>query len=213
MFRCVSVQAPAIHVHTYALKHLHTSTDCVTPLPLRPMNDASILPATEQDIPTLNELVQSAYRGDSSRRGWTTEADLLDGIRTDEAGLKTMLANPQATILKYEDAGQLLGCVYLEKKGDRLYLGMLTVSPDAQAGGIGKQLMAAAEQVARDRQCRAMTMTVIPQRHELIAFYERRGYRPTGETEPFPMDDPRFGLPKQPLSFIVMEKRIEPLAG
>lgn len=170
------------------------------------MNDATILPATEQDIPALNELINSAYRGDSSRRGWTTEADLLDGIRTDETGLKTMLANPQATILKYEDAGQLLGCVYLEKKGDSLYLGMLTVSPDAQAGGIGKQLMAAAEQAARDRQCRAMTMTVIPQRHELIAFYERRGYQPTGETEPFPMDDPRFGLPRQPLSFMVMEK-------
>ena len=169
-----------------------------------------ISPATEQDVPTLNELVQSAYRGESSRRGWTTEADLLDGIRTDETGLKTMLANPQATILKYEDAGQLIGCVYLEKKGECLYLGMLTVSPDAQAGGIGKQLMAAAEQVARDRNCRAMTMTVIPQRHELIAFYKRRGYRPTGETEPFPMDDPRFGLPKQPLSFIVMEKVLNP---
>ena len=174
------------------------------------MNDAAILPATERDVPALNELVQSAYRGESSRRGWTTEADLLDGIRTDETGLKTMLANPQARILKYEDAGQLIGCVYLEKKGDYLYLGMLTVSPDAQAGGIGKQLMVAAEQLARDWNCRAMTMTVIPQRHELIAFYERRGYRPTGETEPFPMDDPRFGLPKQPLSFIVMEKMLNP---
>ena len=185
-----------IHLNTYAPTHL----------PLRSMNDATILPATEQDIPALNELVQSAYRGDSSRRGWTTEADLLDGIRTDEAGLKAMLANPRATILKYVDAGQLLGCVYLEEKGDSLYLGLLTVSPDAQAGGIGKLLMAAAEQIARDRHCRAMTLTVIPQRHELIAFYERRGYQPTGETEPFPMDDPRFGLPKQPLSFIVMEK-------
>ena len=178
------------------------------------MNPALISPATEQDVPALNELVQSAYRGESSRRGWTTEADLLDGIRTDEAGLKTMLTNPQATILKYEDAGQLIGCVYLEKKDDgsgqaSLYLGMLTVSPDAQAGGIGKQLMATAEQFARDQNCRAMTMTVIPQRHELIAFYERRGYRPTGETEPFPMNDPRFGLPKQPLSFIVMEKVLE----
>lgn len=170
------------------------------------MNDATILPATELDVPALNALINSAYRGDSSRRGWTTEADLLDGIRTDEAGLRAMLANPQVTILKYEDASQLIGCVYLEKKGDSLYLGMLTVSPDAQAGGIGKRLMAAAEQVAHDRHCRAITMTVIPQRHELIAFYERRGYRPTGETEPFPMDDPRFGLPKQPLSFMVMEK-------
>ena len=175
------------------------------------MNDVSILPATEADIPALNELVNSAYRGDSSRRGWTTEADLLDGVRTDEQGLRTMLANPNATILKYEQGGQLIGCVYLEQKGNSLYLGMLTVSPDAQAGGIGKQLMTAAEQLARDRHCRTMTMTVIPQRHELIAFYERRGYQATGETEPFPMDDPRFGLPKQPLSFIVMEKRIQPV--
>ena len=174
------------------------------------MNDIAILPATDADIPALNDLVNSAYRGDNSRRGWTTEADLLDGVRTDESGLKTMLANPNATMLKYEQAGQLIGCVYLEQKGDSLYLGMLTVSPDAQAGGIGKQLMTAAEQVARARHCPTITMNVIPQRHELIAFYERRGYRPTGETEPFPMDDPRFGLPKQPLSFIVMEKRIDP---
>lgn len=172
------------------------------------MTNASILPATEQDISRLNALVNSAYRGDSSRRGWTTEADLLDGIRTNEESLRAMLQNPQATVLKYETEGHLLGCVYLEKKQDNLYLGMLTVAPDAQTGGIGKQLMAAAEQVARDRQCRSISMTVIPQRTELIAWYERRGYRATGETRPFPMDDPRFGLPKVPLSFIVMEKQI-----
>ncbi|WP_040005939.1 GNAT family N-acetyltransferase [Fibrisoma limi] len=175
------------------------------------MKKASIRPAAESDISTLNQLVNSAYRGDSSRRGWTTEADLLDGIRTDESSLRAMLQNPAATILTYEADGQLIGCVYLETKTDRsgastLYLGMLTVSPDAQTGGIGKQLMAAAEQVAREQGCRSITMTVIPQRHELIAWYERRGYRATGETRPFPMDDPRFGLPKVPLSFIVMEK-------
>ncbi len=174
------------------------------------MTSGFITPASPADIPALNVLVNSAYRGDSSRRGWTTEADLLDGVRTDETGLQSMLANHQATILKYEEAGQLLGCVYLEQKGDRLYLGMLTVSPEAQAGGIGKRLMAAAEQLARDWHCRAVRMTVIPQRHELIAFYERRGYQATGETEPFPMDDPRFGLPKQPLSFIVLEKILDP---
>ena len=173
------------------------------------MTSPQITPASQADVPALNDLVNSAYRGDSSRRGWTTEADLLDGIRTDEAGLAAMLANAQATILKYEQNGQLIGCVYLEKKSDRLYLGMLTVSPDAQAGGIGKQLMAAAEQLARDWHCRAMIMTVISQRHELIAFYERRGYHPTGETEPCPMDDSRFGLPRQHLSFIVMEKVLE----
>jgi len=172
------------------------------------MNDTTITPAKEQDIPALNTLINSAYRGDSSRRGWTTEADLLDGVRTSEASLGEMLRTPRATILKYERAGELLGCVYLEQKQDSLYLGMLTVSPDAQTGGIGKQLMVAAEQLAREKSCRTMTMTVLPQRAELIAFYERRGYQPTGQTEPFPMDDPRFGLPKVPLSFIVMEKAL-----
>ncbi|MBC8152221.1 MAG: GNAT family N-acetyltransferase [Bacteroidetes bacterium] len=174
------------------------------------MNQATITPATLQDISALNELINSAYRGDTSRRGWTTEADLLDGIRTDEDGLRELLSNPTATLLVYKEASQLLGCVYLDEQGDELYLGMLTVSPDAQATGIGKQLLAAAEQLAIDRRCRVISMTVIPQRHELIAFYERRGYRATGETESFP-DDPRFGIPKEPLSFIVMEKVVRGL--
>lgn len=172
------------------------------------MDQATISPATLQDVPALNELVNNAYRGDTSRRGWTTEADLLDGIRTDEDGLQSLLENPTATLLTYKKAGQLLGCVYLDVQGDELYLGMLTVSPEAQANGIGKQLLAAADQIAIDRQCRVISITVIPQRHELVAFYERRGYRATGETEPFP-DDPRFGIPREPLSFIVMEKELQ----
>ncbi len=169
------------------------------------MNQATIIRATASDIPALNELVNSAYRGETSRRGWTTEADLLDGVRTDEAGLHNLLETPTATILTYKGDDQLLGCVYLDKQGDELYLGMLTVAPDAQANGIGKQLLAAAEDIAHTQQCRVISMTVIPQRHELVAFYERRGYRSTGDTEAFP-DDPRFGIPKEPLSFIVMEK-------
>ena len=166
----------------------------------------TIQTATESDAPALNTLINSAYRGDSSKKGWTTEADLLGGIRTDEAAIRTMLQTPNVTMLTYEDAGQLIGCVYLEQKDNDLYLGMLTVSPDVQANGIGKQLMAAAEQIAIDIHCRAITMTVISVRHELIAWYERRGFRATGETKPFPMDDPAFGLPKQPLEFVVMEK-------
>ena len=171
------------------------------------MTQGSISPATDQDISELNWLVNRAYRGESSRKGWTTEADLLSGLRTDEEALRTMLQNPNVMILTYKESGQLLGCVYLEKKGDDLYLGMLTVSPDAQANGIGKQLLSASEQIAVNQHCRAVTMTVISQRHELIAWYNRRGYQPTGETQPFP-DDPRFGLPTQPLEFIVMEKLI-----
>ncbi|WP_420150534.1 GNAT family N-acetyltransferase [Spirosoma sp.] len=169
------------------------------------MTYISISPATEQDVPNLNVLVNGAYRGESSKKGWTTEADLLGGIRTDEAGLRTLLRNPNVTILKYEDAGQLLGCVLLEKKGQDLYLGMLTVSPEAQANGIGKKLLVAAEKMAVEQKRRAITMTVITVRHELIAWYERRGYHATGEKQPFP-DDPRFGIQKQPLEFIVMKK-------
>jgi ribosomal protein S18 acetylase RimI-like enzyme len=172
-----------------------------------PMNQPTITPATAADVSDLNQLVNSAYRGDSSRKGWTTEADLLSGIRTDEAGLQAMLATTDAVILTYKAGSQLIGCVYLEKKADVMYLGMLTVSPELQAAGIGRALLEAAERQARAQQCRAVTMTVIPQRTELIAWYKRRGYQPTGETHPFPTD-PRFGLPKEPLSFIVMEKAV-----
>jgi ribosomal protein S18 acetylase RimI-like enzyme len=170
------------------------------------MPTVQISPANEQDIPSLNLLVNSAYRGESSRRGWTTEADLLGGIRTKESQLLELIQNPLSTILKYEQDGELIGCVNLERKADALYLGMLTVSPDAQANGIGKQLMQAAEDFARAHQLPKITMTVLPMRHELVAYYERRGYRKTGKTYPFPSDDPNFGLPKQPLEFIGMEK-------
>ena len=166
-----------------------------------------ITPAVQADISALSALVNGAYRGEGSRKGWTTEADLLDGIRIDEAGLKAMLQNPTETILTYEDADRLVGCVALEKKGTELYLGMLTVWPEAQTAGIGKKLMAAAEKLALEQQCQTITITVITARHELIAWYERRGFRATGEKKPFP-DDPRFGLPKQPLEFIVMKKEL-----
>jgi len=177
-------------------------------MPFTPMNNPFISPATPNDIPALNLLVNSAYRGDNSRKGWTTEADLLDGIRTTEASLAEQFTNPNATILRYVKDGQLLGCVYLEQKGNVLYLGMLTVSPELQAGGIGRQLLEAAEEYARDRRCHAITMTVISQRTELLAWYERRGYRRTGATHPFPDDPERFGTPKHPLSFIELEKEI-----
>ena len=170
-------------------------------------NTVTIIAATTKDVAKLVKLVNSAYRGEGSKKGWTTEADLLDGIRTDEASLMQMLETPGNTILKYSGNGNLLGCVYLSKKQGKLYLGMLTVAPELQARGIGKQLLLAAEAYARQTYCTALTMTVISVRHELIAWYERHGYLPTGETQPFPTD-PAFGLPKQPLQFIVMEKQL-----
>ena len=166
--------------------------------------------ATLDDAPELNRLVNSAYRGDSSRQGWTTEADLLDGIRIDPERLTDLLTKHDSTILKYADEeNKILGCVHLERTGVKLYLGMLTVAPNLQRKGIGKQLLTTAEQIARALFCKSISLTVITDRTELIHWYHRLGYQNTGETKPFPEDDPRFGLPKKPLEFIVMEKKVK----
>jgi ribosomal protein S18 acetylase RimI-like enzyme len=169
----------------------------------------SITKATTADIPALVQLINSAYRGEASTKGWTTEAHLLQGdLRTDQAALLQQINGKAATILKFTDnRGDIIGCVFLDKHGHRLYLGMLSVSPTAQAQGIGKKLLAASEQHAREQECNAVYMTVISVRHELIDWYKRHGYTPTGETKPFPVDT-RFGVPTQPLEFIVLQKHI-----
>ncbi len=165
--------------------------------------------ASVPDVPALVTLINSAYRGDASKKGWTTEAHLLKGeLRTNIPTLTALMDNPQATFLKYATADRIItGTVYLEKQERGLYLGMLTVSPLQQAGGIGKQLLAAAEQFAKESNCPCIFMSVISVRNELIAWYERHGYQKTGETKPFPADN-IFGTPTQTLEFIIMEKRI-----
>ncbi|RYZ19017.1 MAG: GNAT family N-acetyltransferase [Chitinophagaceae bacterium] len=167
-------------------------------------------PATTDDIPQLLQLLNRAYRGSAARTGWTHEADLIEGEqRTDAGELAEKLSHPDATILKWlDDAGALRGCVYLEKKGSDLYLGMLSVDPEAQGGGIGKKLLEAAEGHALQSGCGAIVMTVISVRSELIDWYERKGYRLTGAEEPFP-DEPRFGKPRQPLFFKWMRKELQ----
>jgi GNAT superfamily N-acetyltransferase len=165
--------------------------------------------ATSDDLPALHAMVERAYRGDAARGGWTHEADLLDGQRTDLAALADTLADPGQRILLAFDRDALTGCVQLTRlDGNRAYLGLLTVDPERQAGGLGARLIAAAEeQAAALFGARTMEMTVIRQRSELIAYYERRGYVLTGEERPFPLDDPRFGLPRtRDLAFVVLLK-------
>lgn len=164
--------------------------------------------ATLADVPQLNVLVNAAYRGESSKKGWTTEADLLGGIRTDEEVLTSLLKKETSVMLLYKDADAIVGCVNLQQQGDKIYLGMLTVNPELQGGGVGKKLLSASEEYAKERGCAKIYMTVISIRKEIIAWYERHGYKDTGERKPFPMDDPKFGLPKMYLEFIVMEKMI-----
>jgi GNAT superfamily N-acetyltransferase len=169
----------------------------------------AISPATLADTANLDTLVNSGYRGEESKKGWATEADLLGGIRTDEESLAAMINKPGAVILKaINQDGELIGCVYLEKQLHKLYLGMLTVSPHLQGAGVGRQLLRSAESYAINVGCAKIIMTVISVRAELIAWYERNGYTANGNTKPFPMDDPKFGLPKQHLEFIEMEKSI-----
>lgn len=168
-----------------------------------------ILKAATKDIPQIVDLLNSGYRGETSKKGWTSEADLLDGeVRTDENTISKLMDNPHAVFLKYIDQNnELQGCVFLEKKNEKLYLGMLCVSPFIQAQGIGRQLMNAATSHAKEQNCHSIFMKVISVRKELIAWYERQGYNPTAVTEPFPSDE-RFGRPTQSLEFMIMEKTL-----
>ena len=175
------------------------------------MTELLIRDAEASDIPALHGLIESAYRGEASRAGWTTEADLLGGQRTDPEALADILADPKQALLTAWRGEDLLGSVLIADRGEGTgYFGMLSVSPTLQGGGLGRRLVEAAHAVLADRfGARRVRISVFPQRETLIAWYRRLGYGPTGETLPFPYDDPRFGLPKRDdLYFVVMEHEL-----
>jgi GNAT superfamily N-acetyltransferase len=174
--------------------------------------------ATLGDVAAIEEVVQSAYRGEASRDGWTTEADLLDGVRTDRAAVAAAVSGPAGVMLVAVDAPDetspietVSACCQLERRdGDVAYFGMFAVRPLRQGGGLGRRLLAAAEDYASAQwSVGAMEMTVIAQRDELIDWYVRRGYVRTQETRPFPYGDLRFGLPRRDdLEFVVLRKAL-----
>ena len=161
------------------------------------------------ELPALLELVEAAYRGDAARRGWTHEANLLDGRRTSLAALRASFDDPRQCILVAAEGDTMLGTITAIDKGCGVGgLGMLAVLPDRQTSGLGRRLLAAAEtHAAQHFAARTMEMTVIKQRPELIDYYMRRGYRLTGTEEPFPHGDERFGIPlSAELVFVVLAR-------
>lgn len=175
------------------------------------MTELMIRDAVASDIPALHALIESAYRGEASRAGWTTEADLLDGQRTDAEDLASILSDPDQGVLTAWDGDTLVGCILIARREAGVgYFGMLSVRPKLQNAGLGRRLVATAEHTMAARfAAQRVRISVIPQRVALIAWYQRLGYTATGETLPFPYGDTRFGLPKRDdLSFIVMERHL-----
>ncbi|MGV8944332.1 GNAT family N-acetyltransferase [Thermomonas sp.] len=174
------------------------------------MNLLDFRKAVEADIDAIVLLVEGSYRGDASRAGWTTEADLLDGMRIDAQRVRDDLERDGSQVLLGEHDGQLIACANISIEDGAGYFGMFSVVPGLQRSGIGKRMLAEAERIAReDWGLPVMRMTVIDVRDELIAFYERRGYQRTGIYKPFPYGDERFGIPKRDdLRFEILEKSL-----
>ncbi len=179
----------------------------------RPAYDRPVLTfrrAGLDDVATVVALVENTYRGDVSRGGWTTEADFLEGQRTDADDVRSCIERERGCILLGIDGDSIIACANVTVENDAGYFGMFSVSPDRQRSGVGKVMLAEAERIARDEwRLAAMRMTVIDIRTELIAYYERRGYHRTGIKKPFPYGDERFGIPKRAdLQFELMEKAL-----
>jgi ribosomal protein S18 acetylase RimI-like enzyme len=177
--------------------------------------DLTFRPAVGDDAPAITELVRTAYRGDDSRAGWTTEADLLTGGRVELDQVVDKIDGPdRAVLLAAAPHDGLIGCCEVTYHGDGVaYFGMFAVRPTAQAGGLGRRLLAEAERYAARRWgATVMEMTVIGQRTELLDWYVRRGYTRTAETRPFPYDDRRNGVPlRDDLYFAVLTKDLPPV--
>ncbi|HMU46462.1 MAG TPA: N-acetyltransferase [Chitinophagaceae bacterium] len=162
--------------------------------------------ATEKDIPALVALINSAYRGDGSKQGWTTEADIIAGdYRILPSEMEVLMKRPGVVFLKSENEEQKIeGTVFLEKRGEQLYLGMLSVAPGLQGKGTGHQLVLAAEEHAKQQGCCSVIMRVIHLRNELIAWYERRGYYNTGRIENYSPSS--YETIVIPFHFVILQK-------
>ena len=173
--------------------------------------------ASQADAALLQVLVRSAYRGEESRQGWTTEADLLTGDRIDLQGIMAKINEPNGAVLVAADENNntIACCEVLQSNDDSAYFGMFAVDPLRQGGGLGRRVLAYAENYCRQEWgVKSIEMTVIWTRHELISWYIRRGYRLTGKTKPFPYEHLVHDVPlRHDLYFQVLEKTLDTVSG
>ncbi len=173
--------------------------------------------ADRSDVAAIVDLVESAYRGDASRAGWTTEADLLGGQRTDLEAVDDLIRATDSQVVLLVADGELAACCHLARETvDSVYFGLFAVRPDAQGLGLGSAMMAEADRRTLEWGATRLRMTVISARVDLLAWYHRLGFEPTGATEPFPYGDERYGIPAVPdLEFVVLERApaLDPRSG
>lgn len=170
-------------------------------------------PASEPDFPAIINLVNAAYRGRGQVASWNIETGIIEGTRLTDSLLREDLATkPDAHFLVTRDPanGTIMGTVWLEPvEGRTWYLGLFTIDPGLQKLHLGSALLSAAEDFVRSRGGNVIRIGVLNARDALIAWYERRGYARTGETEPYPYDDHRFGTPlRDDLNFVILEKQL-----
>jgi ribosomal protein S18 acetylase RimI-like enzyme len=174
-------------------------------------SNPAIAIAAMANVEAIKNLLNSAYRGEASKQGWTTEANLIaGGTRTDDASLQKLMQQAGSVFLKYTNLQQqIIACVNLQQHSNKIYLGMFSVLPQLQGGGIGKQILQAAEEYTRHLQCISIYMSVVSVRTELIDWYKRHGYADTGERKVF-NEDEVSGKHLQPLEFMMLEKLVPP---
>ncbi len=166
--------------------------------------------ATHDDAAQIVRLVESTYRGQASRAGWTTEADLLEGQRIDSRGVVESINADQSRIVLALAGSDLVACAHIQRRPTIGYFGMFSVEAGHQGSGLGATVLAECErQLHEDLECAAVEITVLKQRADLIPWYQRRGYLLTGERRPFPYGDERFGVPLvDDLEFLVLQKSL-----
>lgn len=164
--------------------------------------------ATPNDASEIASLVNAAYRAQGTGDGWTNERELVDGHRIDEEGVRSLMERSRVLAMRHSPDGPIAGCINVGIDADGAWhIAMLAVSPNEQTGGIGKAIEQEVERQAAAAGAPRMRLEVIRQREALIEWYRRRGFEPTGETLPFPYDDPSVGRPLRPdLELVVMEK-------